>query len=1606
MTIALHWGVVILSPEVGGGVCGRRRREISLDENDEVVTTSQQDPHNHRVLFPSGSLFFLTTRQGKKESDAGVYRCVAINGLGRAVSKNATLTIAVLREEFREEPSDVSVTSGERAEMRCSPPKGHPHPEIAWMHNEAIIDVKDPLNHQRVAIREDGTLVIHEVLQTDEGEYVCVASNAAGERKSSSAILDVMVAPFWVRAPREVVGVSGTVVELGCRAGGDPTPTVTWHRVGGRMPVARAAVMTDRGLRFTPAHPEDEGVYACEASNRAGTITANATLRIHSAPVVVEVPGDVDVEEGSTVRLACGVQGTPTPLVYWTREGNQGILPAALMPMIERLPAYGGGGSKRKKGETEKEGRVMAVHTIAPATTFHSGRYVCGGVNSAGGVMTKVDVRVQPPLPPPPPIISVPPVNQTLPERGRALLTCRVRTLPSSAPFVTWRHRGAEVHNTHRINIQPDHSLTINELKTEDSGMYSCVATSTTGTTEARAWLKVASPMDTSIMFAGAPDPSVAPGPPSKPRVTSANLTAAVLVWDVPARQGASPVTSYSLEYYSSSSSTVSAAGGSGVGRGGGLAGAGSTTDSSTSITTHGGGWMTAAQRISATSFTLTPLTPNTTYGVAVRAHNAHGMSEPSGIAVVGSWAAHMSGGGGGGGVREPEGLLEVRVVLKEITMPTPTTARVVWQIKGDAKPVEGFYIRIHHVSRDPALQYDIYHHNTHPSISASTSPSSSSGGGASASYSISAPSATSYSSHSSSSISRLGSPSRSEVSPSMVTGNTSVVTVLNAGSSSTAHVLRGLGFFRTYTVFIVPFFRTLEGRPSNSKAFDTPEAPPSAAPQNVLVRLTNVTTASLFWAPPPPQHRNGPMHAYQIEVVTGKGNVFLSRSVNGSVSSMLLHNLTLGQSYHLTLAASTGAGQGPYSRPVTLHVDPVLLHPLAKWGGSLSALEGEVWVVGVIGAAVFCLLLVVVAALLLWRRHSKNKNLGHVGVSVHKVDTLGVSVGDDNMWQEYSGWQMGTSEKLSNSLFATADTKNLLSNGSAGGGGGGGGGSSVGVGGGASTAAGGAGAGGGGSGAGGGTSGGGGGSGVGGGGGACGSGSMGLLDPPSSIPKGLVTFYRGKEGGDGPYATTSLLAPRNIQMMRKDDHRGEGNLDADGYNALCKANSERSFYTVNGTGTLRRVKGGGRPVMAAPPPPCLPPPQVCWVPDSRSQTPCYCSGSRVSNAHSDAAYSEAHYAPTVSPHPHPCQSHAHAAHAFMHCPAHVYASATPLPPYPESVVSSRPSLPSPSGSSNLIHQHSHLQQHLQQQPQQQHLFCRNSALYESASIQYAPAGYFAPNSMTGSFTSSLSEAPSGLSTCSGGVDRGVQSSLPSLTYEALKALGNDIESFTLRHHEAGDSDCKTSPSGGAAEGTDEERPPSPPERPHPNFEVPSPPKNLPPPPSSVASTNRSFPRGPQAGSLAPGGSLPPLEVGVAPLGEGESDCLEEEEEEEEEECSECSCTCSEAEESSVYAETEFADEVRASLQEPGESGVTLRAKKHRHRRRPVSGHSTDTTYAPLPEPPSLRGDSATGSHPRRQDALPYTRPPPPRPPPSTSTSTTRTSPPTAEAHDAHGTPT
>ncbi|KAA8586332.1 hypothetical protein FQN60_000168 [Etheostoma spectabile] len=74
---------------------GRPTPMVEWYKDGERVETDREDPRSHRMLLPSGSLFFLRIVHGRRSKpDEGIYVCVARNYLGEAVSRNASLEVA------------------------------------------------------------------------------------------------------------------------------------------------------------------------------------------------------------------------------------------------------------------------------------------------------------------------------------------------------------------------------------------------------------------------------------------------------------------------------------------------------------------------------------------------------------------------------------------------------------------------------------------------------------------------------------------------------------------------------------------------------------------------------------------------------------------------------------------------------------------------------------------------------------------------------------------------------------------------------------------------------------------------------------------------------------------------------------------------------------------------------------------------------------------------------------------------------------------------------------------------------------------------------------------------------------------------------------------------------------------------------------------------------------------------------------------------------------------------------------------------------------------------------------------------------------------------
>ncbi|XP_063586120.1 protein sax-3-like [Penaeus indicus] len=758
----------------------------------EEVTTSTQDPRSHRVVLPSGSLFFLRVATSKRDSDAGTYWCVASNSHGATRSHNATLTVATLAYDFQSQADPVvRARVGDSLALPCRPPKGSPPPEVTWLR-----DSHEVTNSSRISVTQAGDLVISQAVEEDSASYVCRARNAAGARESTPTKLTIMTPPWFEERPANVTVASGVVVELACRARGSPTPTVTWRRLDGKMPLGRAMI-EDQRLVLDHVAAADSGVYVCEVESEAGIAAARATLTVIDAPEFAQRPQDIQVVAGQSARLSCKVEGDPKPLLLWR------------LPTQDRTALLAAGQSSGHASVAD-QGQTLLLGDVS---THDSGAYYCWGVSSGGGVSARSEVVVVAAYPPP--VIGVGPQDLTVSPGSVATFPCEAVS-EAAPPAISWWYRPAvhlparqlsEGGNSGRVSLPANGALILKDVRADDTGIYSCHIRADTGSVEQAAVLRVEDGAQDAASF-------LLPAPPSKPRLMAVNQTAVHLSWLPNSQMGGGSDQTYTVEFWRQGWEE----------------------------------WRVADALISQESCVVGGLTPGHTYTFLVRAVNSRGASFPS------PWSDPVT-------TRSPRDPSltedEVRHVRRRLSRPavTLTDATVTsssdivlnWKfLTSTEESVEG--VLVYAVSESGAVQ---------------------------------------------------------------------VATVL--GSSSSSHLLHELKPNTQYTFFLVPFWHSVEGTPSNSQSLKTPQDVPLVAPGDVRVSTREEGAVLITWSTLAPEEARGKIIGYQVTL-----------SHNGTHTTKTVTNpwleandLVSGRLYTVRVAALTEAGPGPFTAPVLMDAGP-----------------------------------------------------------------------------------------------------------------------------------------------------------------------------------------------------------------------------------------------------------------------------------------------------------------------------------------------------------------------------------------------------------------------------------------------------------------------------------------------------------------------------------------------------------------------------------------------------------------------------------------------------------------------------------------------------------
>ncbi|XP_045626988.1 hemicentin-2 [Ursus americanus] len=386
--------------------------------------------------------------------DAGTYTCQASNPVG-VTEKSTRLEVYVppTIEGSGGGPHVVKAVAGRPLALECVA-RGHPLPTLSW-HHEGL-----PVAESNETWLEAGgsVLSLESLREASGGQYSCVASSPAGEAVLQYSV-EVQVPPQLLVAEGsgQVTALVGQPLELPCQASGSPVPTLQWLQNGRPAEELAGVQVASRGatLRINHVELDHAGLFACQATNEAGTTGAEVELSVHELPQVAIVGGDnITVPFLQPVTLQCVGTGVPTPSLRWWKDG---VALAAL----------------RGKLQIEK------------VDLRDEGVYTCAASSLAGESKRDVALKVLVP-----PNIEPGPLNKAVLENASVTLECLASGVPP--PDISWFKGRQPVSARKGVTVSADgRVIRIERARFSDAGSYRCVASNVAGSTELRFGLRV-----------------------------------------------------------------------------------------------------------------------------------------------------------------------------------------------------------------------------------------------------------------------------------------------------------------------------------------------------------------------------------------------------------------------------------------------------------------------------------------------------------------------------------------------------------------------------------------------------------------------------------------------------------------------------------------------------------------------------------------------------------------------------------------------------------------------------------------------------------------------------------------------------------------------------------------------------------------------------------------------------------------------------------------------------------------------------------------------------------------------------------------------------------
>ncbi|XP_033210459.1 titin [Belonocnema kinseyi] len=380
---------------------------------------------------------------------------------------------------------------------------GDPLPAIKWYRED--FPITNSADLQIYTFSTKSVLIVRQVFMEDSGVFSVIAENRGGKAKCSANLVveerrrqpgrGGVVPPSFISTIQSNTVTSGQLARFDAKVAGTKPIDVYWLKNGKKIVADIRYKTLEEDNTYTllilESVPEDTGKYECVALNSAGEARCDAecTVRgpqssaktakpstpgVEKAPTVAEPLRDQTIKEGTSVAFACRITGKPTPTIQW-KKGDKVIKPSKYFQMQKEVD--------------------LCTLRISEAFPEDEGVYKCIAKNPAGEVTTSANLRVLAPdtadvLP------KLTPLKDQIVLEGQPAQFKTQVTPPKVKPTIQWYREGALIPQSpdfQMIHEGNNAVLLIATTYEEDTGTFTCRATTSAGTVETSAKLIVKS---------------------------------------------------------------------------------------------------------------------------------------------------------------------------------------------------------------------------------------------------------------------------------------------------------------------------------------------------------------------------------------------------------------------------------------------------------------------------------------------------------------------------------------------------------------------------------------------------------------------------------------------------------------------------------------------------------------------------------------------------------------------------------------------------------------------------------------------------------------------------------------------------------------------------------------------------------------------------------------------------------------------------------------------------------------------------------------------------------------------------------------------------------